>query len=729
MIDGQKTRRGWGRRSLLAVAVTFMCLAGGATGVLASGSGFFTDQSAPATGTVSSPYTWTVGVHNHGSGRDESNVTVTDTLPAGVTASSSSPNCSGTATVTCTIASLPDNSDTTETISGAPTSAGQMTNTVDASGITVDSGTTETDTAPEETLTTPVGEAAATGAPVARTGGTADVTDTAASLLAIVNPDGLPTTYGFEYGTTSAYGNSTARHDAGEGTDDDSEAADLTGLPPSTTFHYRVFATNSDGTTLGADRTFTTAAAPPISATTDPPASLGATTATLAGTINPEGRSVTYFFRYGKTTAYEQSTPAQTLGPDSASHAVGADVTGLTPDTTYHYQLVVNDGEAEGADRQLTTGSPASNTGSVSLIGIGQATILGFPTVYTYIAGDVIVNDAPNNHTTVELEFQPVDGNGATYVSPPAPVTVGERDQTIPIPVGDVSGVVDLLGERQYVVHAITGDGAISSPIFYTTPGGLQHPQCLSPNPRANQLTGGGAPAAGVPDFTCDEASLDVIRLTTTAADVQWTIGCPGLLTPCSTIPEAVSAELDYGLSPLYGRGLKASPSSVTVPLSQGQTRQEDFVAFHLTGLKPGTIYHARLSLGNVDGLAGGADVTFVTLSTQAPGAGVVKSGTATLPVACRTSVACTGHIALYAPATPHPAGDAVAATARRIKLGAVTFRIPAHKRGSVHIRLTPAGKRLLRGRKRFTVTELITTRVHNKSASTTRKLTLSIRR
>jgi hypothetical protein len=39
-----------------------------------------------------------------------------------------------------------------------------------------------------------------------------------------------------------------------------SESQTLTGLSPSTTYHYRIEATNSGGTTFGADQTFTTSA-------------------------------------------------------------------------------------------------------------------------------------------------------------------------------------------------------------------------------------------------------------------------------------------------------------------------------------------------------------------------------------------------------------------------------------------------------------------------------------
>ncbi|WP_432832714.1 hypothetical protein [Dactylosporangium sp. CA-092794] len=42
------------------------------------------------------------------------------------------------------------------------------------------------------------------------------------------------------------------------------ESANLSGLAASTTYHYRIEATNSAGTTYGADNTFTTSSTAPL---------------------------------------------------------------------------------------------------------------------------------------------------------------------------------------------------------------------------------------------------------------------------------------------------------------------------------------------------------------------------------------------------------------------------------------------------------------------------------
>ena len=91
------------------------------------------------------------------------------------------------------------------------------------------------------------------------------VTSTTAHLVALVNPNSAATTMHFEYGPTDSYGASTGSIDVGSSRSDNEGGADVGGLAPNTTYHYRVVATNPFGTVATRDQTFTTvlAAAPP----------------------------------------------------------------------------------------------------------------------------------------------------------------------------------------------------------------------------------------------------------------------------------------------------------------------------------------------------------------------------------------------------------------------------------------------------------------------------------
>jgi hypothetical protein len=90
-----------------------------------------------------------------------------------------------------------------------------------------------------------------------------NVRASAASLQGTVNPNGSPTAYHFEYGTTTGYGSRLPANDASAGSGgvvkDVSQGVE--GLSPNTVYHYRLVAENALGQTVGADRSFTTTAA------------------------------------------------------------------------------------------------------------------------------------------------------------------------------------------------------------------------------------------------------------------------------------------------------------------------------------------------------------------------------------------------------------------------------------------------------------------------------------
>jgi hypothetical protein len=118
-------------------------------------------------------------------------------------------------------------------------------------------------------------------------------------------------------------------------------SAAITGLAADTTYHTRLVATDTDGTTVTTDQAFTTLALPRIRATAA--TNLTTTEADLTATINPEGLDSTYHFEYGTTTAYGTSVPLSDTGIGSGTTdvSVSQHLTGLARDTTYHYRLVV----------------------------------------------------------------------------------------------------------------------------------------------------------------------------------------------------------------------------------------------------------------------------------------------------------------------------------------------------------------------------------------------------
>jgi len=112
--------------------------------------------------------------------------------------------------------------------------------------------------------------AAALPDPDAATGAASAISDTAATLGGTVNPRTAATSWLFEYGTTTAYGSSTALTDAGAGNAAAAVSAAVGGLTGSTLYHFRLVAVRGDRRFPAADGTFTTAAAPPPTPPTRP---------------------------------------------------------------------------------------------------------------------------------------------------------------------------------------------------------------------------------------------------------------------------------------------------------------------------------------------------------------------------------------------------------------------------------------------------------------------------
>jgi hypothetical protein len=95
-------------------------------------------------------------------------------------------------------------------------------------------------------------------------------------------------------------------------------------------------------------------------ATTGAASSVTATSAQVAGTVNPNGVATTYHIDYGLTTGYEAATTQHSAGSGSTPVAVSAALSALSPGTTYHYRIVAttSTGNALGVDKTFKTKPP-----------------------------------------------------------------------------------------------------------------------------------------------------------------------------------------------------------------------------------------------------------------------------------------------------------------------------------------------------------------------------------
>jgi hypothetical protein len=167
-------------------------------------------------------------------------------------------------------------------------------------------------------------------APGATTGKATAIGDTSATLNGVATANKEATTFHFEYGTSTAYGTNTPELGAGSNKKQNVSAG-ITGLAPSTVYHFRLVTTNPSGTARGADATFTTAAP----GTTQPGSNAITLTATPASVTF--GRATTLA---GKVTGQGNGGVSVSLEQDAFPFTSGFKaLTGATTDANGNFSF------------------------------------------------------------------------------------------------------------------------------------------------------------------------------------------------------------------------------------------------------------------------------------------------------------------------------------------------------------------------------------------------------
>lgn len=211
-----------------------------------------------------------------------------------------------------------------------------------------------------------VAESSAASPPTVTTGSSGSVTGSSATVNGTVNPNGTPTSYAFQYGTSTSYGQQTSSQTGGSGTSSENVTATLNGLPAGTTIHYRIIATyGTNSTVVGNDATFSTTGSPPAvpapAATTGNATNATASAVQLNGTVGASTASATYYFQYGLTTHYGMQSSDASASSSTSSRSVSASLSGLQSGSTYHYRLVTRSSSgllSVGADATFATTTP-----------------------------------------------------------------------------------------------------------------------------------------------------------------------------------------------------------------------------------------------------------------------------------------------------------------------------------------------------------------------------------
>lgn len=190
--------------------------------------------------------------------------------------------------------------------------------------------------------------------PTVATTAATSITTASATLNGTINPNGLASTYYFQWGTTTAYGTNTTTTSAGSGSTSVNVNAGISGLTAGTTYHYRIVGTNSDGTSYGNDMTVTPGAAV---LTTTAASAITMTTATSGGNITSDGgAAVTARGVCWATTANPTITSPHTTD-GSGTGTFTSNITGLSSNTVYHVRAYATNsaGTWYGDDKTFST--------------------------------------------------------------------------------------------------------------------------------------------------------------------------------------------------------------------------------------------------------------------------------------------------------------------------------------------------------------------------------------
>lgn len=478
-----------------------------------------------------------------------------------------------------------------------------------------------------------------------------------ATLNGSFEGNGEDTHYDFEYGTTTAYGQTAVAppgEDAGAVSGPQGESITVCGLEAQTTYHFRFIGSNGIGSSVGRDRTFTTL--PAVAGIgTDAPSNIGGVEATIDGHWTGDGTPTSYHFDWGFTKRYGNSTEETDAGSGTGQQTGSATITGLFQSTVYHYRIVVTNssGTTYGPDMTFKTLILAGlayeppthlTTSSAELHATVNPENAG-PTTYHFDWG------ADQSYGNSTPESAPVGSDGTPHpaaatiegLSPgqtyhyrivatsPAGVSVGE-DQTLtsvpnlPTVVGEsVRGVTPYSAELW--AEARPGFGPAVIFFEYGPAGSLtSHTRTTPPIGSDDSPHAAGLPIANLLPGTTYSYRAVAINIAGSAVGPERTFTTsnrPSIdavtATPLSPSSAVVSAlvnpdrdattyHIEYGATEGYGA---RTPESAPV----GSDGVSHPISATLTGLAPATTYHYRVVATNSVGAVAGPDRTFTTLA------------------------------------------------------------------------------------------------------------------
>jgi hypothetical protein len=413
--------------------------------------------------------------------------------------------------------------------------------------------------------------------PTALTDPAVGVEPSVETVTGTVNPQGTDTKYFFQYGPSTAYGQSTTEADAGSGRADSAAEVTIPFLEPDQTYHYRLVATNAEGDRVyGADQMFTTQAAPPLIGS-ERASNITSIDAVLEAQINPNNQATSYYFKYATNPALSGATavptpPGPEVGAGFGESPVTQDIGGtLSPNTTYYFQVLATNATntTEGPIESFTTLPPAPVAATEAPVFVTETTAT--------LNGTLTTQDAQTTYSFQYVADADYKSTGYEHaISVPQPQ--GEAGAS-PQPISVTAFVAGLAADTAYHVRLVADN------------------------------------AGGFTEGT--EQTFTTVVLP------------PSLSTGMPVSIAVTEATIDGGVNPEHGEttyrfeyideaGFLNSGyrDAIRVPQpvgNAGASGEPQLVTATFTDLEPATIYHYRLVARNAGGTREGADETFST--------------------------------------------------------------------------------------------------------------------
>ncbi|MGO0059031.1 S-layer homology domain-containing protein [Brevibacillus fluminis] len=442
----------------------------------------------------------------------------------------------------------------------------------------------------------------------------------------------------------------------------------LTGLSANTTYHYRAYATNAQGTSYGSDETFTTSAtqsAPTV--TTDASATnITNSGATVGGDVTSDGnasiteRGIVYSTSANPTTNDSKVTATATTGTFSVS------LTGLSANTTYHYRAyAVNaQGTSYGSDQTFTTSATQSAptvttdasatniTNSGAMVGgdvtsDGNASITERGIVYSTSANPT-TNDSKvtatattgtfsvsltglSANTTYHYRAYAMNAQGTSYGSDETFTTSATK--SAPTVTTDASAT-NITSSGATVGGDVTSDGNAT-----ITERGVVYSTSANPTTSDSKVTATATATTGTFSVSLTGLSANMTyhyrayavnaqgtsygsdqTFTTSATQSAPTVTTDASATNITSSGATVGGDVTSdGNASIMERGVVYSTSAnpTTSDSKVTATATTGTFSVSLTGLSANTTYHYRAYATNAQGTSYGSDETFTTSATQ----------------------------------------------------------------------------------------------------------------